>query len=95
MDQNDQSQDKLLINLGQMWLSLAQLRLSLFSFLDKQKRASTSSWAQGPHMVKSIPAWTIDSTLGGNKSESQEHLWQCLVAISILSREKGNETEGV
>ena len=40
-------------------------------------------------------AWKIDSILEVNKSESQEQLWQCLVAISILSREKGNETEGV
>ena len=40
-------------------------------------------------------AWKIGSTLEVNKSESQEQLWQCLVAISILSREKGNETEGV
>ena len=95
MDQNDQSQDKLLINLGQMWLSLAQLRLSLFSFPRQTKKGLHKFLGPGPHMVKSIPAWKIDSTLGGNKSESQEHLWQCLVAISILSREKGNETEGV
>ena len=40
-------------------------------------------------------AWKIGSTLEGNKSESQEQLWQCPVAISTLSREKGNETEGV
>ena len=40
-------------------------------------------------------AWKIGSTLEVNKSESQEQLWQCPVAISTLSREKGNETEGV
>ena len=40
-------------------------------------------------------AWKIGITLVGNKRESQEQLWECLVAISILSLEKGNETEGV
>ena len=43
---------QLLVNLCQIWLSLAQL---VFFTLTDKKRAPRRSWAQGPHTVKSIP----------------------------------------
>ena len=54
---------KLIINLGQMQLGLDQFRPSMFSSPRQTKKGPphTKSWAQGPHMVKSILELRIKS----------------------------------
>ena len=45
-----------LVTLGWAWPSSAP---ACFLYLRRQKRAPTRSWAQGPHMVKSIPEFRL------------------------------------